>query len=128
MSKVFISKLAIIPSMACKDRDGGVSEVVSALLMVAVVVALAAIAGSMVFGIGLPEEPRTLVVTATRSGDVITFTNHGGMNVDKVAEIRCWIGGVGQGNKDIELETWAGGDEDVYLEGGGQGCRRRDVC
>ena len=26
--------------MACKDRDGGVSEVVSALLMVAVVVAL----------------------------------------------------------------------------------------
>lgn len=94
--------------MACKDRDGGVSEVVSALLMVAVVVALAAIAGSMVFGIGLPEEPRTLVVTATRSGDVITFTNHGGMNMDKVAEIRCWIGGVGQGNKDIELETWAG--------------------
>ncbi len=28
--------------------------------------------------------------------------------MDRVAEIKCWIGGVGQGNPDIELETRAG--------------------
>ena len=39
---------------------------VSALLMVAVVVAFAGIAGVMVFGVEMPEEPRTVVVTATR--------------------------------------------------------------
>ena len=97
--------------MVCKDRDGGVSEVVSALLMVALVVAFAGIAGVMVFGIELPEEPKTLVVTATRSGDVITFMNHGGMNMDKVAETHCWIGGVDPANKDFLLGIQAGATE-----------------
>ena len=97
--------------MVCKDRDGGVSEVVSALLMVALVVAFAGIAGVMVFGIELPEEPKTLVVTATRSGDVITFMNHGGMNMDKVAEIHCWIGGVDQGNDNFPIDAQAGATE-----------------
>ncbi|PKL61022.1 MAG: hypothetical protein CVV31_13645 [Methanomicrobiales archaeon HGW-Methanomicrobiales-2] len=83
--------------MAGADTEGGISEVVSVLLMVAVVVILAAIVGSLVFGIGFPEEPRTVVVTATRSGDNITFTNHGGMNMDRVSEIKCWIGGGGPG-------------------------------
>lgn len=54
--------------MVCGDTDGGISEVVGALLMVAVVVVLAAIAGTMVFGMELPGEPKTLVVTAMRSG------------------------------------------------------------
>lgn len=94
--------------MVSGERDGGVSEVVSTVLMVALVVTFAAIAGVMVFGVEMPEEPKTVVVTATRSGDTITFMNHGGMNMDKVAEIRCWIGGVGQGNNEIELETRAG--------------------
>ena len=94
--------------MAGADTEGGISEVVSVLLMVAVVVILAAIVGSLVFGIGFPEEPRTVVVTATRSGDNITFTNHGGMNMDRVSEIKCWIGGVGPGNDNVILGTRAG--------------------
>ena len=93
--------------MVCGERDGGVSEVVSTILMVAVVVILAAIVGSLVFGIRRPEEPKTVVVTATRSGDNVTFMNHGGMNMDRVSEIKCWIGGVGPGN-DIQLGTRAG--------------------
>lgn len=39
---------------------------VSALLMVAVVVAFAGIAGVMVFEVEMPEEPRVVVVAATR--------------------------------------------------------------
>lgn len=97
--------------MVCGERDGGVSEVVGTVLMVALVVAFAGIAGVMVFGIELPEEPKTLVVTATRSGDVITFMNHGGMNMDKVAEIHCWIGGVGQGNDNFTIDARAGATE-----------------
>jgi len=93
------------------DRDGGVSEVVGTVLMVALVVAFAGIAGVMVFGIELPEEPKTLVVTATRSGDVITFMNHGGMNMDRVAEIKYWIGGVGQGNDNFTIDARAGATE-----------------
>jgi len=97
--------------MACRDREDGVSEVVSTILMVAMAVILAAIAGSMVFGMELPEEPKTVVVTATRSGDVITFMNHGGMNMDRVAEIKCWIGGVGQGNDNFTIDARAGATE-----------------
>ena len=97
--------------MVSMDRDGGVSEVVGTVLMVALVVAFAGIAGVMVFGIELPEEPKTLVVTATRSGDVITFMNHGGMNMDRVAEIKCWIGGVGQGNDNFTIDARAGATE-----------------
>jgi len=89
--------------MAGADTEGGVSEVMGTILMVAVVVILAAIAASLVFGIGMPEEPRTVVVTATRSGDTIMFTNHGGMNMDRVVEIRCWIGGVDPGNDNFTL-------------------------
>ncbi|WP_292492602.1 type IV pilin N-terminal domain-containing protein [Methanoculleus sp. 10] len=103
--------------MVCGERDGGVSEVVGTVLMVAVVVAFAGIAGVMVFGIGLPEEPKTLVVTATRSGDVITFTNHGGMNMDKVAEVHCWIGGVDQGNDNFPLGIQAGATETCEAPG-----------
>ncbi|MDD3856598.1 MAG: type IV pilin N-terminal domain-containing protein [Methanoculleus sp.] len=89
--------------MAGADIEGGVSEVMSTILMVAVVVILAAIVASLVFGIGMPEDPKTVVVTATRSGDTITFTNHGGMNMDRVAEIRCWIGGVDPANANFTL-------------------------
>ncbi len=88
--------------------DSGISEVMGVLLMVAIVAVLAGIAGAMIFGVEMPEEPKTLAVTVTRSGDVITFMNHGGMHVDRVAEIRCWIGGVGQENPVIELGTRAG--------------------
>jgi len=97
--------------MVCRDREGGVSEVVGTILMVAMVVILAAIAGSMVFGLELPEEPKTAVVTATRSGDVITFVNHGGMNMDRVSEIRCWIGGVGGANENFTIDARAGATE-----------------
>ncbi len=96
----------IIPFMA--DTDSGISEVVSVLLMVAVVVALAAITASTVFGMQMPEEPKTVVVTATRSGDAITFTNHGGMNMDRAVEIRCWIGGTQPGNENFTLDIRAG--------------------
>lgn len=94
--------------MAGADTDGGISEVVSTILMVAVVAILAAIVGSLVFGVEMPEEPKTVMVTATRSGDTITFTNHGGMNMDRVSEIKCWIGGVGPGNANVILGTQAG--------------------
>lgn len=97
--------------MVGRDREGGVSEVVGTILMVAMVVILAAIAGSMVFGLELPEEPKTAVVTATRSGDVITFVNHGGMNMDRASEIRCWIGGVGGANDNFTLDARAGATE-----------------
>ncbi|WP_214021220.1 type IV pilin [Methanoculleus sp.] len=90
------------------DTDGGISEVVSVILMVAVVVILAAITASTVMGVRMPEEPKTVVVTAVRSGDTIAFTNHGGMNMDRVAEIRCWIGGTGPGDENFTLDTRAG--------------------
>ena len=98
----------IISSMAGADTEGGVSEVVGTILMVTVVVILAAIVGSLVFWVEMPEEPRAVVVTATRSGDNVTFTNHGGMNMDRVTEIKCWIGGVGPGNDNVILGTRAG--------------------
>ena len=94
--------------MAGADTEGGVSEVLSAILMVAVAVILAAIVASLVFGIGMPEEPKTVAVTATRSGENVTFMVHGGMNMDRVVEIRCWIGGVGPGNDNVILGTRAG--------------------
>jgi len=94
--------------MAGADIEGGVSEVVSTILMVAVVVLLAAIVASLIFGIGLPEEPKAVAVTATRSGDNVTFVVHGGMNMDRVTEIKCWIGGVGEGNENFKLDVRAG--------------------
>jgi hypothetical protein len=94
--------------MAGADTEGGVSEVVSTILMVAVAVILAAIVASLVFGIGLLEEPKTVAVTATRSGENVTFMVHGGMNMDRVTEIRCWIGGVGEGNENFTLDARAG--------------------
>ena len=95
--------------MVCEEEgDGGVSEVVSTVLMVALVVAFAGIAGMMVLGVELPGEPKTVVVTATRSGDAITFMNHGGMNMDKVTGIRCWIGGVDPANMNFPLGIQAG--------------------
>ncbi|WP_292367042.1 MULTISPECIES: type IV pilin N-terminal domain-containing protein [unclassified Methanoculleus] len=90
------------------DTDGGISEVVSVLLMVAIVVALAAITASTVLRAQMPEEPKRVVVTATRSGEAIAFTNHGGMNMDRVTEIRCWIGGTGPGDENFTLDTRAG--------------------
>ena len=78
------------------------------LLEVAIVVALAVIVGSLVFWVEMPEEPRTVAVTATRSGDTVTFTNHGGTNMDRAVEIRCWIGGVGPGNDNVIPGTRAG--------------------
>lgn len=94
--------------MAGADIEGGVSEVLSTILMVEVVVTLAAIVASLVFGIGLPEEPKTVVVTATRSGDNVTFIVHGGMNMDRITEITCWIGGTDPENENFTLETRAG--------------------
>jgi len=106
--KVFMCEPEIIPIMVCGEGDGGVSEVVSTVLMVALVVAFAGIAGMMVLGVELPGEPKTVVVTATRSGDAITFMNHGGMNMDKVTGIRCWIGGVDPANMNFPLGIQAG--------------------
>ena len=80
----------------------------SVLLAVAIVVALAAIVGSLVFWVEMPEEPRTVVVTTTRSGDNVTFMNHGGMNMDRAVEIQCWIGGTGPGNDNVIPGTRAG--------------------
>jgi len=94
--------------MTGTGEDAGVSEVVSTILMVAVVAILGGIVASLVFGIGMPEEPKTVAVTATRSGDNVTFVVHGGMNMDRVSEIRCWIGGVGGTNDNFTLETRAG--------------------
>jgi len=91
--------------------DSGISEVVSVLLMVAIVVALAAITASTVMGVQMPEEPKPVVVTAVRSGETITFTNHGGMNMDRAVEIRCWIGGTGPGDENFTLDTRAGAFE-----------------
>ena len=101
----------IIPIMVCGEGDGGVSEVVSTVLMVALVVAFAGIAGMMVLGVELPGEPKTVVVTATRSGDAITFMNHGGMNMDKITGIHCWIGGVDPANVNFPLGIQAGATE-----------------
>ena len=56
----------------------------------------------------MPEEPRTVAVTATRSGDTVTFTNHGGMDMDRAVEIRCWIGGTGPGNENFTIDARAG--------------------
>lgn len=94
--------------MTGAGKDAGISEVVSTILMVAVVAILGGIVASLVFGIGMPEEPKTVAVTATRSGDNVTFVVHGGMNMDRVSEIRCWIGGVGGTNDNFTLETRAG--------------------
>ena len=98
--------------MRLESREDGISEVVSAILIVAVVAILAAIVASLVFGVGMPEDPKIIAVTATRTGDNITFTNHGGVGMDRVVEIRCWIGGVEPTNKNFLLnqvgasETW----------------------
>ena len=40
------------------------------------------------------------------------FVNHGGMDMDRVAEIRCWIGGVGPANDNFTLNRV--GDSRVY--------------
>lgn len=103
--------------MVCADTDGGISEVVSALLMVAIVVILAAIVASIVFGVELPDEPKAVAVTATRSGDTITFVNHGGMDTDRVAEIRCWIGGVDPANDNFALGAKSGAIETYTAPG-----------
>jgi len=77
--------------------DGGdaVSEVLSTILMVVVVILLAAIVGSLVFGIWPPMEPSITMATATRSGENVTFMVHGGTDVERVTNITCWIGGPG---------------------------------
>lgn len=97
-------------------RDDGISETVSAILMVAVVIIMAAIAASMIFGIRLPEEPRTVVVTATRSGDTVTFTNFGGTSLGETSEIRCWIGGVDPANPSLLLGTDVGASATYLIE------------
>jgi len=94
--------------MECTDTEDGISEVVGTLLVVALVVAFAAVAISMISGTEMPDEPKTVVVTVIRSGDTVTFTNHGGMNMDRVSEIRCWIGGVESGNENFTLEARVG--------------------
>jgi len=89
--------------MRLESREDGISEVVSAILIVAVVAILAAIVASLVFGVDMPEDPKIIAVTATRTGDNITFTNHGGVGMDRVVEIRCWIGGVESTNQNFLL-------------------------
>jgi len=103
--------------MTCAGTDAGVSELVSTILMVAVVVILAAIVGSLVFGMKMPEEPKTVVVTATRSGDTVTFTNFGGADLGEVSEIRCWIGGVDPGNPSVVLDANTGATATYQIEG-----------
>lgn len=94
--------------MECTDTEDGISEVVGTLLVVALVVAFAAVAISMISGTEMPDEPKTVAVTATRSGENVTFMVHGGMNLDRVTEIRCWIGGVGEGKENFTLDARAG--------------------
>lgn len=79
--------------MECRDRENGVSEVVSTILMVAMAVILAAIVASLVLGMIMPEEPKKVMVTADRQGGSIIFTNHGGSDINKVVSIACWING-----------------------------------
>jgi len=64
----------------------------------------------MTFGIGFSES-LIVVVTATRSGETITFTNHGGMNMDRAVEIKCWNGGTGPGNDNFTIDARAGAFE-----------------
>jgi flagellin-like protein len=89
----FIQRPEIIPSMEYRDREGGVSEVVSTILMVAMAVILAGIVASLVLGMTMPEEPKKVMVTADRQGSSIIFTNHGGSDINKVVSIACWING-----------------------------------
>ncbi|HOI13157.1 MAG TPA: type IV pilin N-terminal domain-containing protein [Methanoculleus sp.] len=79
--------------MVERERDGGVSEVVSVILMVAMTVILAGIIASLILGITMPEEPKKVVVTAERQGSSIVFTNYGGNDINKVVSIACWING-----------------------------------
>ncbi|HQD25587.1 type IV pilin [Methanoculleus thermophilus] len=102
--------------MECTDTEDGISEVVGTLLVVALVVAFAAVAISMISGTEMPDEPKTVVVTVIRSGDTVTFTNHGGMNMDRVSEIRCWIGGVESGNENFTLEARVGATRTYTVE------------
>lgn len=90
--------------------DGGdaVSEVLSTILMVVVVILLAAIVGSLVFGIWPPMEPSITMATATRSGENVTFMVHGGTDVERVTNITCWIGGPGAGGEGVPLEAKVG--------------------
>jgi hypothetical protein len=106
----------IFPSMACGGTDAGVSEVVGTVLMVAIMTILAGIVASMLFAIQMPEEPKTVVVTATRSGDTITFINYGGPDLREVSEIRCWIGGVNPGNPNVVLGASAGAVATYQIE------------
>jgi hypothetical protein len=80
----------------------------------------------MTFGIGFSESV-IVVVTATRSGDTIAFTNHGGMDMDRVSEIKCWIGGTGPGNQNFPLDARGRGDCDADRSGDDAGRCRRDV-
>jgi len=102
--------------MECTDTEDGISEVVGTLLVVALVVAFAAVAISMISGTEMPDEPKTVAVTVIRSGDTVTFTNHGGMNMDRVSEIRCWIGGVESGNENFTLEARVGATRTYTVE------------
>jgi hypothetical protein len=76
------------------------------------VVIFAAIAASILYGTEMPEEPRVVAVTAARSGDTVTFMVHGGMNMDRVSKIQCWIGEV-DGDPDNELEVKAGATKTI---------------
>src|SRR5690554_6325985 len=102
--------------MECTDTEDGISEVVGTLLVVALVVAFAAVAISMISGTEMPDEPKTVVVTVIRSGDTVTFTKHGGMNTDRVSEIRCWIGGVESGKENFAVEARVGATRAYTVE------------
>jgi len=97
------------------DCGDAVSEVLSTILMVAVVILLAAIVGSLVFGVWPPAEPSITMATATRSGEDITFMVHGGMDLERVMNITCWIGGPEAGNEEVPLEVKVGYSETRHV-------------
>ncbi|HOI13155.1 MAG TPA: hypothetical protein PLG75_04820 [Methanoculleus sp.] len=79
----------------------------------------------MAFGIWF-QESAFVVVTGVRSGETIAFTNHGGMNMDRVSEIRCWIGGTAPGDENSTLDTRAGAFEVRVVPDAC--CGRGEVC
>ena len=98
--------------MTCLDGGDAVSEVLSTILMVVVVILPAAIVGSLVFGIWPSMEPSITMATATRSGENVTFMVHGGTDVERVTNITCWIGGPGG----REQGGSAGGEGGVFRD------------
>jgi FlaG/FlaF family flagellin (archaellin) len=78
-----------------KRNECAVSEVMGSVLMVALVVILAAIIGSMVFGlVGNLQETKVIAVTAVRSNaTAISITYNGGERTDQLNWLNITVNG-----------------------------------